>query len=298
MCIAIVKTRSGTITDDILKNCFKNNPDGAGVAWSKDNNLYYIKGLFDVNSFIQAVRQAESEADNNILIHCRIGTSGLRDKSNTHPHIVNENTVMIHNGILNIDVPKDSKKSDTVLFIEQYLKDLPLDFMNNKAILKMIAELIGDSNKFCFLNSQGDYAIVNESKGHWINGVWYSNMSFEDYTTYRYMGYNYFYNDLDEDYYSIYGVSRDEFLDKYDFDNTTKKVLIDRINSLSDMDLDMLGASPIFDVQTYRLRPESLDNDLKVNEFYLYELDDEVQDLYDYRYYCYDYKEDNNETYV
>lgn len=300
MCIAILKTKDGIITDDILRNCFKNNPNGSGVAYVHNNQLYVVKGIFNVDEFIDTVHKAESLSDNgNILIHCRISTSGLIDVDNSHPHVVNDSTVMIHNGILDIDVPKNSKKSDTVLFIERYLKDLPIDFIYNKAILKLIEDKIGASNKFIFLNTNGDYAIVNESAGHWISGVWYSNYSYEDYSAYKFSGSKSIYDYEDEEYRHYYGMSRDEFLDFFVANN--KDIIKEyekHIERLSQEDLVSLGSTPILNVDTDELRAD--DGWVDLNEFYLFELDDSLQDLYDWRYYQYDYDytEDYNEQYV
>ena len=33
MCIAIVKPAGTVISEDVLKQCFENNPDGAGFAY-------------------------------------------------------------------------------------------------------------------------------------------------------------------------------------------------------------------------------------------------------------------------
>ena len=46
MCIAIVKTKDGTITDDMLRTSFRHNPNGAGIAYTKDGELIIIKGIF------------------------------------------------------------------------------------------------------------------------------------------------------------------------------------------------------------------------------------------------------------
>lgn len=97
MCIAIVKPQNKTISDEYLENCFENNSDGAGIAYANNGKLYIVKGIFDKQKFIQVVRKAEKFAEGDMLIHCRIGTSGLKNKNNCHPHIVNNNLVMIHN---------------------------------------------------------------------------------------------------------------------------------------------------------------------------------------------------------
>lgn len=80
MCIAIVKPQGTEISDEYLKNCFENNPDGAGIAYARDGKLYIVKGIFNQNTFIKTVREAEKLAEGDMLIHCRIGTSGKRIK--------------------------------------------------------------------------------------------------------------------------------------------------------------------------------------------------------------------------
>ena len=184
MCIAILKTKDGNITDEQLLNCFDNNPDGAGIAYTKDNKIIVVKGIFDATQFVEEYHKAVAEADGAMLVHCRIGTSGFKDYTNCHPHVVSDECVMIHNGILSIDVPKDSKVSDTVLYVEQYLKSLPKDFMLNDGIMSLITDHIGAGNKFVFLNNRGDFSIANEKAGHWKNGVWFSNYSYEAYSFY------------------------------------------------------------------------------------------------------------------
>lgn len=197
MCIAIVKRKNGVITDEALRNSFQSNPDGAGIAYVKDNVIYMVKGIFNEDDFVSKVRQAEAICDGDMLIHCRIGTSGLKDHNNCHPHKINDANVLIHNGILDIDVPKGSLVSDTVLFIEKYMKDLPYEFIYNKSILNMLEELIGKNNKFCILNTNGDVAIVNEKAGHWLNDVWYSNYSYESYDKlYTWSDYAYTYDPI------------------------------------------------------------------------------------------------------
>ena len=183
MCIAIVKPQGTTITDEELKNCFEANPHGSGVAYVEKSTgkLTVVKGIFKVDAFINAVRLAELDSIGAILIHSRIATSGLHDVQNCHPHVVNNKVVMIHNGVLNIHVPKDSKVSDTVIYVQEFLKDLPEDFIYNKAILRLIEDSIGSHNKFCFLNNKGDYAIANEKSGHWNKGIWFSNDSYKSY---------------------------------------------------------------------------------------------------------------------
>lgn len=283
MCIAIVKPQGKTISDEILTNCFENNPDGAGLAYACNGELYYVKGIFDVKSFIAAVREAEKHAQGDMLIHCRIGTSGLKDKNNCHPHIVNERTVMIHNGILDVAVPKNSKVSDTVIYIDQYLKNLPIDFMKNKAILKLIEENIGNYNKFAFLNNKGESAIVNKQAGTVDNGIWYSNTT---YKTER-IPWGNCYNWWDkEDEFSSKHYKADAFDDPCCSHEEIYDYFESYINGLIEQDFYFLDEYPLIDKNNYNLIPYNAekeadyDNYISLEEYspYLYDL---YMDKYD-----------------
>lgn len=273
MCIAIVKTKDGKITDEQLMNCFESNPDGAGIAYSHDGKVYVVKGIFDCDKFLEEYHRAEELADGAMLIHCRISTSGHVDVTNCHPHVVNNECVMIHNGILNITVPKDSEVSDTVIFVRDLLAPLPQDFMNNEAIMGLITEAIGSTNKFAFLNYKGEYAIANEKAGHWKDGVWFSNYSYVSYKSFgkksnysrfdscgRYSyGYGYDY-DYDED--DDYGFGS-EFDDDDVFVTPTAEeaYMIDvAIDELTDEELLLLGDNPLWACNQMWLTSDTYEN--------------------------------------
>ena len=253
MCIAILKTKDGNITDEQLLNCFDNNPDGAGIAYTKDNKIFIVKGIFDAKQFVEEYHKAVAEADGAMLVHCRIGTSGFKDYTNCHPHVVSDECVMIHNGILSIDVPKDSKVSDTVLYVEQYLKPLPKDFMLNDGIMSLITDHIGAGNKFVFLNNHGDFSIANEKAGHWKNGVWFSNYSYEAYSFYT-KGYK-----GKSKAYSPYTSYWDE--DDYEWESEAFELTPEEewqlqvaVNSMTDEEVLLLGATPTYDFYKQSLK--------------------------------------------
>lgn len=233
MCIAIVKPQGTEISDEYLENCFDNNRDGAGIAYAKDGKLYIVKGIFDKKQFIQEVRKAEKVAQGSILIHCRIGTSGLKDKKNCHPHIVNDNLVMIHNGVLDIDVPKNSKVSDTVIFIETYLKKLSKDFVKSEPIMHLIERAIGDRNKFAFLNNKGEAFICNAKAGTVEGGIWYSN----DTYSYSWSRYDDFFDRSLEEDAEVY-----DYFEEY-------------IDFLEDEELETFGDYPLINKETWEFEP-------------------------------------------
>lgn len=253
MCIAILKTKDGNITDEQLLNCFDNNPDGAGIAYTKDNKIFIVKGIFDAKQFVEEYHKAVAEADGAMLVHCRIGTSGFKDYTNCHPHVVSDECVMIHNGILSIDVPKGSKVSDTVLYVEQYLKPLPKDFMLNDGIMSLITDHIGAGNKFVFLNNHGDFSIANEKAGHWKNGVWFSNYSYEAYSFYT-KGYK-----GKSKAYSPYTSYWDE--DDYEWESEAFELTPEEewqlqvaVDSMTDEEVLLLGATPTYDFYKQSLK--------------------------------------------
>ena len=233
MCIAIVKPQGTEISDEYLENCFDNNKDGAGIAYAKDGKLYIVKGIFDKKQFIKEVRKAEKVAQGTILIHCRIGTSGLKDKNNCHPHIVNDNLVMIHNGILDVDVPKNSKVSDTVIFIETYLKKLSKDFVKSEPIMHLIEKAIGDRNKFAFLNNKGEAFICNAKMGTVEGGIWYSN----DTYSYNWDRYDDFFDRSLEEDAEVYG-----YFEEY-------------IDFLEDEEFEVFGDYPLINKETWDFEP-------------------------------------------
>ncbi len=235
MCIAIVKPQGKNIPDEYLENSFENNNDGAGIAYAKDGKIYIVKGIFDKKQFIQEVRKAEKVAQGDMLIHCRIGTSGLKDKNNCHPHIVNDDLVMIHNGVLDIDVPKKSKVSDTVIFIEKYLKKLPKDFVTNEPIIHLIEKAIGKGNKFAFLNSKGESFICNAKAGTVKDGIWYSNETYS-YSWGRYDDFYFFDRTPTEDT-EVYG-----YFEEY-------------IDFLEDEEFEVFGDYPLINKETWEFEP-------------------------------------------
>ncbi len=263
MCIAIVKPQGTEISDEYLENCFDNNRDGAGIAYAKDGKLYVIKGIFDKKQFIKEVRKAEKVAQGSMLIHCRIGTSGLKDKNNCHPHIVNDNLVMIHNGILDVDVPKNSKVSDTVIFIETYLKKLSIDFVKNEPIMHLIEKAIGDRNKFAFLNNKGEAFICNAKMGIVEGGIWYSN----DTYSYNWDRYDDFFDRSLEEDAEVYG-----YFEEY-------------IDFLEDEEFEVFGDYPLINKDTWEFEP--FDNNKKqdtVTYIPLFEYSDNLFYFYLERY--------------
>lgn len=277
MCIAIVKKKNAKISDEYLKNCFEHNKDGAGIAYAHGGKLYVLKGIFDEEKFIKAVRQAEKISDGAMLIHCRIGTHGLKDKNNCHPHIVNNKCVLIHNGVLSVDMPLNSDESDTIWFIRKYLKPLAYDFMKDDTLCELISMAIRTNNKFALLNNKGEYKIINEDSGHWEKDVWYSNYSYQSPKTTYITPTKTIPEWKNNIKYPLFNQQIKEPV-------VDEEKIIENIQNLDDADMINMGEYPVIDLVTLKLLPET-DETITDSDRYRY-LDD-VSDTA-YEEYCYE----------
>ena len=175
MCIAIMKSANKKISKSTLRRCYDANPDGAGFMYAEDKKLVVKKGYFTFKEFY---KEYKPHGDKQALIHFRIKTHGPIDKDNCHPFLVNNSLGFIHNGI--ISGYGSNIKSDTIEFNESILQKIVSKHGNNSLfddpMVELIENVIGYS-KLVFLDRHGNYKIMNETKGNWSDGVWYSNGS-------------------------------------------------------------------------------------------------------------------------
>mgnify|MGYP003139787303 FL=1 len=213
MCIAILKPEGEKIVKNRLDTCFFNNDDGAGYMYAKNGILHFFKGFFNFGDFWKSYSKNVVRNGNPMAaIHFRITTHGKTNVNNCHPFKINENLGFIHNGIIDMVKP-DVKRSDTSMFNELVLKNLPKGFIKNPAISSLIEESIGAS-KLVFLDNHGNYLISNESLGKWDGNVWFSNTTY--CYKYKYHGNNYVYGNYNNTYY----LKKDEKKDKKPKKNT------------------------------------------------------------------------------
>ena len=187
MCIAIMKSENKKISKTTLQRCYESNPDGAGFMFAADKKLTVKKGYFTFKEFYKEYKPHENK---QVLLHFRIKTHGPIDKNNCHPFLVNSGLGFIHNGI--ISGYGDNKQSDTIDFNKSILQKIVSKHGNmglfDDPMVELIENVIGYS-KLVFLDRHGNYRIMNEDKGHWNNGVWYSNNSYKKPEPVTYTGY-------------------------------------------------------------------------------------------------------------
>lgn len=133
MCIAIVKPRAATFpTEEIFKECFDSNNDGAGFAVATGKVVHIRKGLMTIEDFLEAFKDERSKYEEpeklGWFFHFRIGTHGSKDSPiHTHPFPITPDydpmyeldieapLVGMHNGVLSFTGGSDSSSSYSYL---------------------------------------------------------------------------------------------------------------------------------------------------------------------------------------
>lgn len=223
MCVIIYKPVGESVSDETLKYCSKSNRDGFGYSYigyrGEKKYLRVYKGL-SFDNFLTAYKKAFAKYGDTspFLIHFRMRTHGDISVENCHPFFVKTNyedngvvpVVMAHNGYLSCVKPTGNN-SDTAEFVADVLSNIDHPIVGNDSIGALIGDYVG-TNKLVFMDIEGNVSFVNEDKGVWDNGVWYSNTGYKPYESpYRSQNYSDFYS---RGYYSS---------NQYDYERTVEK---------------------------------------------------------------------------
>ena len=201
MCIIVCKERgkAGKLDWDLLKNCFVNNPDGAGYAVAWDDKIRMRKGFMTFDAFKQSLQDCVKKIDLKecgILLHFRITTHGGTHPENTHPFPLDSggvkdlkcgkaSAVLAMNGICNSNVSYKDTLSDTMDAVQSIIAPLYRD--NGRFWEKPNGEHLFEwlGAKWAILTNDGKiwkYGDFHEKRG-WS----YSNTSYNKKTyTYYY----------------------------------------------------------------------------------------------------------------
>lgn len=228
MCIIVSKEKGYNLPKkEILKNCFENNPDGAGFMYVNNNKVHIEKGFMDFENLYNRLLQLDKILDlknKNLVLHFRIGTSGKNDGATCHPYPICEqskylkaqkvacNIAMVHNGIIsNYAYKNGDVLNDTQNFIKDFVSIL---YSLNANFLKFdkIKDLLYNEcqkTKLCFLDKNDNLTYIGDFEE--VEGIKYSNGSYKKYTW--------------KNSYKNYGIY-DDFYDSYydcNFDYLNKK---------------------------------------------------------------------------
>lgn len=187
MCIIIAKRPSAQHpTDEVIDECWKRNPHGAGYAFANaDGGVTVRKGFMTLEALKASLEEVRSVNGSWYIIHFRIATHGSKGPENTHPFwVTNGKVAMAHNGMLPIgDLVKDDEgRSDTAAFAEDILSKLPDGWHRHPAFVHMVEEYMGRGNKIAVIDHDGielfNLSAWNEDKE---TGLFYSNYAWKVY---------------------------------------------------------------------------------------------------------------------
>lgn len=178
MCIIIAVPSGKNVSKQTIKRCWQNNPDGGGFMYNKDSKVKVFKELNSFNRYYKEYTRAKEENGKSaFVLHFRISTHGVINETNCHPFLVSPSLGFAHNGIISA-APYSKNFSDTFMFNETILKQLPSGFLGKKVYTDLLTNYIGYGSKLAFLDFKGNITLVNESAGVWDEGIWYSNKGY------------------------------------------------------------------------------------------------------------------------
>ena len=186
MCLIAVASKDRSQIPSVnLENAHRRNSDAWGVMYPKgDGTLVLLKDVSDHAAFRK--HWLDVPTGRPVAAHFRFATHGAKDLGMAHPFplLVDENgdvvLAMMHNGVLSgwSDF-KERSLSDTYIFLRDVLTpqlvDNP-DLVKSNGWRQAMGAIIGNPNKFVFMEGDGSTYIVNDYQGKWEKGgVWYSN---------------------------------------------------------------------------------------------------------------------------
>jgi len=185
MCIAIYHDPGCPLSKDEFQNSWENNPDGGGFTYFNESGDLTIKKSMEMGKMYDEYEEAiENFGDSSpFAVHFRIATHGGVNIHNAHPFRADANTVVMHNGIIPVLMEKGDKRSDTRVFVEEYMSRLPKGWLDDEYLVDMVEEYIGSSKLIILTNDpklKSFLYILNEEQGHWNEEKtkWYSNKSY------------------------------------------------------------------------------------------------------------------------
>lgn len=165
-------------TPGLIEDVYDKNSDGFGFMYSTthkgQNKLKVVKQLPRSAADVRKMFEALPNDDRMVAGHARMRTHGDINLDNCHPYPINDASWLMHNGILHTGNKKDTSKSDTWHFIEEFLKEAQPDTLHDPAMVKLLGEFI-DNNRFAIMSADGRLSVVNKYQGLEHAGVWFSN---------------------------------------------------------------------------------------------------------------------------
>ena len=290
MCVIAVVKRGFEMNKEELENCFRGNPDGAGMMYydEKKSLVHIKKGFFTFDEFWNEASKLPDSIDR--VFHFRIATSGAISAETCHPFSVCNNYKemglpnnwtkigMVHNGVMHDYTPKaglKSKHSDTMQFIKEVVNPLG-DSVWNPAVQELWETAMG-SNKYVLVGD-GQVAVIGDFVQSEVSGALYSNTS---YIGYRYKTTNAIKPWYDDSYYdSYYWGTTSSYGCQTTKKDVKKEFPVNFGKNNTTMSTDEFGVNYLpIEVWTGKMDDEKLEEFLDDAEYELYSYDVSILDI-------------------
>lgn len=184
MCLLVVCNPNATPTREQLKQGACANPHGYGFAIIAGDKIITERSMSAKKSIRRFLELRKQYPNGYAMWHARYATHGVKNELNCHPFKIagEHDTYLAHNGMLDIVIPKDDKRSDTRILAEELLPRLGgVSALDDDYVYDMIGSWARGSKIAVMTNdpsAQYKIYIINESAGSWDDkGVWWSNNS-------------------------------------------------------------------------------------------------------------------------
>lgn len=184
MCLLTFAPAGVHLDPERLWQASLNNPHGFGFAVRTPNGIVRSRGMKFENvydNYVATISKFHGES----MFHHRYATHGSVNKQNCHPFYVgnDKDTMLGHNGIIPIEIPKGDERSDTRYFSEVLMPEHGgVAMLDNPEYVKVLEKSIGYSKLVVLTNNpvaSQPFYIVNEDLGDWDDSAWWSNTSYE-----------------------------------------------------------------------------------------------------------------------
>lgn len=195
MCLLVVCEPNSTPKREDLHNGACSNPHGFGFSIDTGTEIISERSMSARKSINRFLELRAQYPNGYAMWHARYATHGVKNEANCHPFKVGNSsgydTYLAHNGVLDITIHKQDKRSDTRVFAEDTLPLLggapALDDDNIFTIISAWAK--GSKIAIMTNDPRCKYRmyLINEEAGTWDNdGIWWSNSSHKR-STYTYV---------------------------------------------------------------------------------------------------------------
>ena len=184
MCLLLMAEPGNTPDRAELVQASCANPHGFGFAFLTPDGIIRERGMSSRKMIAKFFEMRLQYPDCYAMWHSRYATHGPKNEDNCHPLMVGDDglTFLGHNGILPTHLPATDKRSDSRIMAEEIIPALGgISALDNDFIWEMLETWVGGSKVVIFtLDPSAKFTVyvLGEKRGHWREGIWYSNYTY------------------------------------------------------------------------------------------------------------------------